>query len=86
MFKKVPEGPKVGELVARMGISDTGYILGEIVEITQEYNEAKTSYKNQYKVIWNEQSGPLEETHNEGYVRSAAWSMKLYREVNMMDE
>ena len=86
MKMKVAESPKIGELVARMGVSDTGYILGEVVEVIQEYNDAKTAYKNKYKVIWNEQSGPVEEIHNEGYVRSAAWSMKLYREVHMMDE
>ena len=83
--KKIVEGPKVGDLIARMGVSDTGYILGEIVEITQEDIMEGMAYKNKYKVIWNENTGPVEEIHNEGYVRSAAWSMKLYREVHMMD-
>lgn len=87
MAKKKFEIPeiKVGELVARMGLSDTGYILGEITEISQEYNDEKTMYKNKYKVIWNEPTGAVEEEHNEGYVRSAVWSMKLYREVHMIE-
>lgn len=77
--QKIFDSPKIGDLVARMGVSDTGYILGEITEIVEQDNKKK------YKVIWNDAGGAIEELHNEGYIRSAAWSMKLYREVNMME-
>ena len=80
------ELPKVGDLIARMGINGEGYVLGEIVEIKREELFDGIAHKNSYRVIWNESDGPVEETHKEGYVRSAAWSMKLYREVHMMED